>query len=172
MNISNLIVKPTKLTKEEFAVYGDVIEVNEQANHFSINDGFTERYNDLTKIDVHSNDGKTLVNIFRSTPLTLPIVIKKMERHPLSSQSFIPMGQQPYLVVVAPSGEFNESAIKVFIASSHQGVNYHAGTWHHFSLALNQVSDFLVIDRGGEGDNCDEVLLDKEILIDIVNDEA
>lgn len=167
MNTSNLIVTPTKLTKEEFAVYGDVVEVNEQANHFSINDGFTKRYNDLAKIDVDSNHGKTLVNIFRSTPLALPIVIKKMERHPLSSQSFIPLGQQPYLVVVAPAGEFNENAIKIFIASSSQGVNYHAGTWHHFSLALNQVSDFLVIDRGGDGDNCDEVLLNVQIRIDL-----
>lgn len=166
------MVKPTKLTKEKFAIYGDVIEVSEQNNRFSINDGFTERYNDLAEIDVHSNDGKTLINIFRSSPLALPISIKKMERHPLSSQCFIPMGTQPYLVVVAPAGEFDENAIQVFIASSRQGVNYHAGTWHHFSLALNQVSDFLVIDRGGEGDNCDEVSLDIPIRIDIETAEG
>lgn len=149
-----------------FSIYGDVIEASDQVNRFSINDGLTERYHDLAEIDINSNNGKALISIFRSTPMKLPIMIKKMERHPLSSQSFIPMGTQPYLVVVAPSGEFNEEAIKVFIANSNQGVNYHAGTWHHFSLALNQVSDFLVIDRGGEGDNCDDVLLDAQIRID------
>ncbi len=167
MSTDKLIINPIKLTKENFAIYGDVIEVNDQVEHFGINDGFTERYNDLAEINVDSNGGKTLVNIFRSTPLALPIIIKKMERHPLSSQCFIPLGQQSYLVVVAPAGEFIEKAIQIFIASSNQGVNYHVGTWHHFSLALNQVSDFLVIDRGGEGDNCDEVLLDNEILINL-----
>jgi len=164
---TNKIIKPIRLTQGNFSSFGDVIEVSDENDHFSINDGFTERYNDLAEINVDTNDGKTLINIFRSSPLALPISIKKMERHPLSSQCFIPMGTQPYLVVVAPAGEFDENTIQVFIASSDQGVNYHAGTWHHFSLALNQVSDFLVIDRGGKGDNCDEVLLDVPFLIDL-----
>ena len=38
-------------------------------------------------------------------------------------------------------------------------VNYHAGTWHHPLLALDGISDFLVIDRAGPGNNCDEVEL-------------
>ncbi|MFT6735127.1 MAG: ureidoglycolate lyase [Polaribacter sp.] len=166
MNTEN-IIKPIKLTSENFSIYGDVIEVSDQVNKIEINDGFTERYHDLAEINVNSNNGKTLINIFRSTPVELPVVIKKMERHPLSSQSFIPMGAEPYLVVVAPAGDFNNKLIQVFIASSNQGVNYHTGTWHHFSLALNQISDFLVIDRGGEGDNCDEVLLDAPIEINL-----
>jgi ureidoglycolate lyase len=88
-----------------------------------------------------------------------------MERHPLSSQAFIPMGQQPYLVVVAPKGEFDINKIEVFLASSNQGVNYHKGTWHHYCLALHQVSDFIVVDRGGAGDNCDVVNLDGSLVI-------
>ena len=55
----------------------------------------------------------------------------------------------------------------MFLAQANQGVNYHVGTWHHFCLALNQVSDFLVIDRGGEGHNCDEVLLDQAFEVDV-----
>ena len=143
------------LSSESFAVFGDVIEVNDRVRHFTINDGFTERYHDLAKVDVSNQNGTTLINIFRSTPLEQPIAIRKMERHPLSSQAFMPMGKHPFLVVVAPAGNFDESAIKVFLAESGQGVNYHPGTWHHFCLALNDVSDFLVVDRGGEGENCD-----------------
>ncbi|HRJ66500.1 MAG TPA: ureidoglycolate lyase, partial [Alphaproteobacteria bacterium] len=53
------------------------------------------------------------------------------------------------------------------VAAPRQGVNYHAGVWHHFSLALDAPSDFLVIDRGGSEKNCDEVFLDGEnITID------
>ena len=160
-------MKPIKLTKENFALYGDVIEANNQVNHFSINDGFTKRYNDLAEIDTNVDGGKTLINIFRTTPLELPIRIEKMERHPLSSQSFIPMGNEPYLVAVAPAGEFKEESIQIFLASGVQGVNYHAGTWHHFSLALNRESDFLVIDRGGKEHNCDEVNLKQYIQIEL-----
>lgn len=159
------LITPKPLTAESFAKFGDVIEVSDQAHNFTINDGFTQRYHDLAKVDVSKNDGRTLINIFRSTPLAQPIAIKMMERHPLSSQAFIPMGEQPYLVVVAPAGELNVDDIEVFIASSSQGVNYHAGTWHHYCLALFEQSDFIVVDRGGEGDNCDVITLNGELVI-------
>ncbi|WP_174990570.1 ureidoglycolate lyase, partial [Pandoraea captiosa] len=29
--------------------------------------------------------------------------------------------------------------------------------WHHPLLALHEVSDFIVVDRGGDGHNCDEL---------------
>jgi ureidoglycolate lyase len=160
-----VITIPKALTAEAFAPFGDVIQANEQANHYPINDGFTERFHDLASVDVSNNDGRTLINIFRSTPLAQPLSIKMMERHPLSSQAFMPLGNEPYLVVVAPKGELDTKAIEVFLATAEQGVNYHAGTWHHYCLALNKQSDFLVVDRGGKGDNCDVVELDGSIVI-------
>lgn len=162
---NNQQVIPKTLTRENFAKFGDVIEVNDKAKHFSINDGFTQRYHDLADVDVTEGNGRTLINIFRSTPLEQPVKIKMMERHPLSSQAFIPMGRQSYLVVVAPKGELHTSKIEVFLASADQGVNYHKGTWHHYCLALHQVSDFLVVDRGGVGDNCDVIKLDGSLVI-------
>jgi len=158
-------IKPKPLTSEAFTAFGDVIEASTAANNFAINDGFTQRYHDLAKVDVNENNGHTLINIFRSTPLEQPIAIKMMERHPHGSQAFIPMGANSYLVVVAPAGEFDASKIEVFIANSGQGVNYHKGTWHHFCLALGSESDFLVVDRGGDGDNCDVLELDGSLVI-------
>ena len=167
-------LSPVPLTSANFAPFGDVVEV--RGDPFSINYGQTERYHDLARINVNAVGGHTLVSIFRSTPLALPtpsgkypcgIKIEIMERHPLSSQMFMPLSDNPYLVVVAPKGAFDESKIEVFLASSDQGVNYHAGTWHHYSLALNAVSDFLVVDRGGDGDNCDEVKLIERVIIDL-----
>ena len=128
------------------------------------------RYHDLAEVDVTEQQGKTLLNIFRSTPLAFPLPIEMMERHPLGSQAFIPMSNQPYVVVVAPSGELDTSKIEVFLASSKQGVNYHKGTWHHFCLALNEVSDFLVVDRGGKGDNCDVEKLDGSLVITLTTE--
>ena len=95
-----------------------------------------------------------------------------LERHPLSSQAFYPLSGNPYLVVVAPAGKLEETEIRVFLARADQGVNYHPGTWHHYSLALNDTSDFLVIDRGSltqesDEENCDEVSLSQPIVIDL-----
>jgi len=158
-------ISPKALTKANFSRYGDVISVDDADEYFSINEGNTMRYHNLAKVDVADGNGQPIVNIFRSKPLGFPIAIKMMERHPLGSQAFIPMGKQPYLVVVAPAGKFDAASIEVFIASAEQGVNYHKGTWHHFCLALNENSDFLVIDRGGDGDNCDVQSLDGSIKI-------
>tara|TARA_R110000744_G_scaffold22554_1_gene57664 strand:- start:1302 stop:1808 length:507 start_codon:yes stop_codon:yes gene_type:complete len=159
------VITPKPLTQEAFSAFGDVIEADAGAKIIEINDGFTQRYHDLAKVDVSDNAGHAIINIFRSTPLAQPIAVKMMERHPHGSQAFIPMGQNPYLVVVAPAGEFDVNKLEIFIANSDQGVNYHKGTWHHFCLALRGESDFLVVDRGGEGDNCDVLELDGSIVI-------
>ena len=160
-------IKPQPLTAEKFAAYGDVISVSDSTEYFAINDGHTMRYHNLANIDVADQQGRAIVNIFRSTPLTFPLPIEMMERHPLGSQAFIPLGKEPYLVVVAAKGKLDTSKIEVFLATAEQGVNYHKGTWHHFCLALKQESDFLVIDRGGEGDNCDVEKLDGSLVINL-----
>jgi ureidoglycolate lyase len=158
-------IEPKILTRESFRQYGDVIEVCGKSKNFSINDGFTQRYHDLAEVDVVDKGGRALISIFRSTPLELPVCIKMMERHPLSSQAFMPLGNKAYLVVVAPKGDFDPSQIEVFLASCNQGVNYHKGTWHHYCLALDEISDFLVVDRGGSGENCDVKNLDGSLQI-------
>ena len=164
-DVQKMPIKP--LTAAAFTPYGDVLQVADDKEHFPINDGYTERYHDLANIDVADEDGRAIVSIFRSTPLVMPIKIKMMERHPLSSQAFMPLSQQRYLVVVAPKGEFNKDKIQVFLAQATQGVNYHKGTWHHFCLALNKDSDFLVIDRSGKGSNCDVQQFDEAMVIEL-----
>jgi ureidoglycolate lyase len=52
-----------------------------------------------------------------------------------------------------------------FLASGAQGVSYHRGTWHHPLVALGERSDFLVVDRGGSGDNLVEFMFEQEIEI-------
>lgn len=158
-------IKIEPLTSAAFSLFGDVVEVAENATGTKINDGYTLRYHDLANVDVSAQGGRALVSIFRSTPLSLPIKIEKMERHPLSSQAFMPLSGRHYLVVVAPPGAFDETGIKAFLAGPNQGVNFHKGTWHHFSLALDAVSDFLVIDRSGDGENCDEILLKTPLIL-------
>ena len=55
-----------------------------------------------------------------------------LERHPYSSQTFIPLDNTPYLVVVAPDdaqGEPDLERLRAFVASGSQGVCYRT-VWH------------------------------------------
>lgn len=147
-----------RLTRAAFAPFGDVIELD-GARHFAINGGTTERYHDLANVDVTERGGRALINLFRAQPRALPVDITMMERHPLGSQAFVPLVQGRYLVVVAPPGQFDPARMRAFWTDTWQGVNYAKGVWHHPLLALDRASDFVVIDRGGEGNNCDELPL-------------
>ena len=161
-------LKVSPLTAAAFAPYGEVIEASPAAERRIINAGNTERFHDLANIDAGRN-GQTIVSIFRGQPRELPFAITMMEKHPLASQAFMPLSGQPYLVAVATPGDtVSAEAIRVFLAQPHQGVNYAAGTWHHPLLALNDVCDFLVIDRAGDGDNCIEQTLDMPATIPVL----
>lgn len=162
-------IVPQLLTAEGFAPYGDVIAGSQAARARVINQGATTRFDDLAQIDVARDGGSPRVSLFRTAPLARPLILRMMERHPLSSQAFVPLSPRPYLVVVAHGAAF-PSGIKAFVAGPHQGINYRPGVWHHFSLALEETSDFLVIDRKGAGENLDEVTFDDahEVCIDEV----
>lgn len=148
---------PEPLTAAAFAPFGELIAVDAAKRHFSINGGNTERYHDLAEL-VPGPDGKLIVSIFRGLPRQLPFAIEMMERHPLGSQAFVPLTAQPYLVVVARPGPApGPDDLHAFLARPGEGVNYAPGTWHHPLLALNEICDFLVVDRSGPGNNCDEV---------------
>ena len=157
--MNGLQLMPMPLEREAFAPFGEVIEASDAAQHLTINAGNTERYHDLANIEPGAG-GRAIVSIFRGQPRPLPFQVTMMERHPLGSQAFVPLSGRAYLVVVAPAGPAPKACdLRVFLARGDQGVNYAPGVWHHPLLALGEVSDFLVIDRGGPGDNCDEVEL-------------
>ncbi len=164
--MSTITLKPEPLTREAFATFGDVVEKSDAAEHFTINAGNTERYHNLANIEP-GPDGRVIVSIFCGQQRTLPFTVEMMERHPKGSQAFIPMSGHPYLVVVAPAGDTPKvSELRTFLARGDQGVNYATGVWHHPLLALDGTSDFLVVDRSGPGDNCDEIQLEQKGVIE------
>ena len=156
MPVAKLQVAP--LTREAFAAFGDVIETD-GADHFTINQGTTERYHDLAGVEL--GEGRALISVFRAEPRSFPMELDMMERHPLGSQAFMPMNGADFLVVVAPAGPAPApDDLRAFLAKGGQGVNYRAGVWHYPVLALCRQTDFLVVDRGGPGNNLDEVTLE------------
>jgi ureidoglycolate lyase len=161
---STRLIEAIPLTRAGFSVYGDVIET-EGARHFSINGGRATRFDDLAGVDTAESGGLPAISIFRSAPVKFPVELHVMERHPWASQAIIPMDGAVCLVAVAPAGNFNLAQVRVFLAGSSQGVNYRRGVWHHPLIALYRTGDFLVVDRKGQGDNCDVVELSPVIRI-------
>lgn len=117
-------------------------------------------------------------NMFRCTPPTHLIEqtsmgcvysAKVMERHPYSTQTFVPMGrdktQIAYLVIVAPTREDglpDLDRVKAFTALGNQAVTYSVGTWHAPMVALGETTDFAVLihENGVGPEDCQEVELD------------
>ena len=58
------IIKPTKITRENFAIYGDLITTNE-VKPMDINAGYAKRFDDLANIETSIDSGKTIVSIFQ-----------------------------------------------------------------------------------------------------------
>ncbi|HLL30525.1 MAG TPA: ureidoglycolate lyase [Allosphingosinicella sp.] len=148
---------PEPLTAEAFAPFGSVIEASDEAVKLDINQGHAIRFDRLADIDAADGGGTGVISLFRARPLG-ELVLRGFERHPLGSQTFVPLSGRPYLVAVAPPGPFDSARIRLFRAEPNQGVHYRKGVWHHFLLVLHE-SDFLAIDRAGPGDNCEEVTL-------------
>ena len=148
------------LTKTGFAPFGDVIEID-GAQHYPINQGFAERFNDLAAVDAKAVN----ISIVVAKPRPKPIAITLMERHPLGSQIFYPLQERPWLVLVCGDPR-DATSFHAFSATGWQGINYARNTWHHPLLVLDADSRFLVVDRKGPGANLEEVQID-EIRLDL-----
>ncbi len=160
-------IKLEPLTKEAFAPFGNVIEI-EGANHFPINAGTIERYHDLADVEVDvDNGGRAIISIMECTRSgELPYRIKVIERHPLGSQAFIPMSPIVMIIAVSPPGDTPDlGAIKGFISNGNQGVNYRTGVWHMPLISDRPGQQYLIVDRAGPGQNCDEFMIDDPVVI-------
>jgi ureidoglycolate hydrolase len=93
----------------------------------------------------------------------------------LTAEAFAPFGdvidtrgRAPLVINEGTCRRFDDLAsidvaagrLRVFLSSGNEGVNYRRNVWHHSLLALARPSRFLVIDRGGPLDNCEEKTVD------------
>ncbi|WP_240616472.1 ureidoglycolate lyase [Marinobacter fuscus] len=66
---------------------------------------------------------------------------------------------------IHPGDSINPDEVRAFVTNGQQGVNYRAGTWHAIQSVLEREGEFLVVDRGGAGHNCDEHPLEVRVTL-------
>ena len=137
-------VRPAPLTRAAFAPFGDVIQAGEGGGA-DINDGTCVRFDDLARVETDSA-GAAALSVFRAVPRAFPLRIEMLERHPLGSQAFMPLGARHFVVVVARGAADGKSpdlnSICAFKTAPGQGVNFHRNAWHHPLIALEEFAIF------------------------------
>lgn len=155
-------IKTEPLTKNTFAAFGDVLDTAGPYDKL-INQGQCQRFHDRAKLDFA--DGRAGLSIFRAQCRALPYTLTLLERHPDGSQSFIPMSQDPFLVITALDTGGKPGQPRAFITAPGQGINLHRGTWHGVLTPLSGPGLFAVIDRIGSGANLEEYTLPIPVLV-------
>lgn len=131
-------ITPQPLTREAFAPYGDVIDVQ----------GATGRtYYEDALGNLRPDARPSLWVSLKPEAPDRPLRAELLERHEFSSQTFMPLDVDRYLVVVAPhakAGGPDLGAVRAFIATGKQGVTYKPNTWHHGLTVLDRPGRFAV----------------------------
>lgn len=158
----------TPLTAEGFAPFGDVIAAG-LGPGASANQGTALRFDRAARLASTREGAHPNLAVFRSVAKELPFDVRLLERHPCSSQAFLPMVCGRYLVVVAPDdphGGPDLDRLRAFVASAGQGINYLRGVWHHPIVALDASADFVMLawEDGGSLD-CEEQQLPRVVRV-------
>ena len=156
-------IRTEPLMPEAFAPFGDVLTLRPAPDKM-INAGLCGRHHDLAMLDFGTG-GRAGISLFDATPRSLPYTLDLLERHPEGSQAFVPMTENPFLVIVAPDDNGAPGRPRAFMTAPHQGVNFHKGTWHGVLTPLSAPGLFAVVDRIGDTPNLEEFFLDPPYVV-------
>ncbi|OYX05857.1 MAG: hypothetical protein B7Z15_16725, partial [Rhizobiales bacterium 32-66-8] len=113
------------LTPAGFAPFGDVLAVPPTVG--------TRTYFDRSLANLRPDAPASLSLILAAPTLARPVPITQFERHRFSSQSFLPMADTQWLVVVAPHGADggpDMGRLAAFLPAAGEGITLGADVWH------------------------------------------
>ena len=111
------------LTPAAFAAFGEV---------FAAPDAIEGRIDHIARLDNRRAAARPNLFFARSGLISLPHGFDRMESHPFSSQSFVPLEPATIVVAVAlagPDGQPDPATLQGFLARS-IGFSYRPGVWH------------------------------------------
>lgn len=148
------------LDRTGYAPFGDVIEAAEEWR--AANQGTARKSEWVADLANGRERARPNLSVFRCSPRPLPFEIALLEKHPASTQVFVPMNARRYLVVVAQGEDRPDlSTLRAFVAHGTQGITYRPGVWHHPMIALENETDFFcVVYEDGTATDCVERALE------------
>ena len=157
--VPTIIAEP--LNADSFSEFGEVIRRPPE--------GVRQQYNEL--LENARTDARIDLYLTTIKPVDkLPLYATVMERHPFSSQTFLPLKASRYLVVVAPDsgdGGPNLTRVRAFVSAGDQGVTYRCGVWHHIMTALDKSAVMAVL-MWCDGSSGDEELFNLDTPFEVV----
>lgn len=130
-----------------------------------INGGTSRRYDGLTGLSFDADGGTPCLALFRAVAQSVDGPWRRLERHRLGTQTFVPLRGVGYLVLVALGDAVpDESTLAAFLMDGDQGATLRAGVWHHGLIALED-GDFVVLERRGAAVDCDEATLSVPVVV-------
>ena len=154
-----MILRAEPIDPSRYAPFGAVVRAGagpaRAANH-----GTAAAWDALAVLEnLRGDRARATASLYRCRPLDgSRLAVRWLERHPRSTQLFVPMRPCRYLVVVASGGaEPDLGTLAAFVIEGAQAVTYAPGTWHHPMVALGEETDFVnVLFADGSAEDCDE----------------
>lgn len=149
-------LSPKRLTPSAFSPFGEMLYFDQERSRL-VNDGRALRVDTEARFDYTSPDGEPVLAVYRAQGGPLPMRLMTFERHPLSSQTFVALSAERFLIVVAPQGRAGLPDLvraEAFVGHRGEGVNYARNLWHAPIAAIDADGDFLMFmwERGAPED--------------------
>jgi ureidoglycolate lyase len=158
-----LDIKSEVLNARAFAPFGDILDTDGNPDML-INQGLCGRYHDRAVLDFGPG-GRAGISIFNAEPRALPYTLEMMERHPDGTQAFVPMSENPFLVIVAQDQNGTPGQPRAFLTAPGQAINFHCNTWHGVLTPLAAPGLFAVVDRIGSTQNLQEYWFENPFVV-------
>ena len=156
-------IKTDVLSAGAFAPFGDILDTGGDPDVL-INQGLCGRYHDRAVLDFGPG-GRAGISIFNAEPRALPYTLEMMERHPDGTQAFVPMSENPFLVIVAQDQNGTPGQPRAFLTAPGQAINFHRNTWHGVLTPLAAPGLFAVVDRIGSTRNLQEYWFENPFVV-------
>lgn len=154
-----LIARP--LTQEAFKAFGQVL--------MATGPGGPERHEFAASIDNGRALAKPNMTFIKGAVKPGPVMVRAMEKHEFSNQTFVPLNGTCYLVAVCPSdagGGPDTTALQAFVATGGQAVNFGIDVWHAPNTVLTEPGEFVML-RHDDGSAIDTETVELETPVEV-----
>lgn len=156
-------LSPEPIDPDVYAPFGALIAPRATPPR-SANHGRAEAWDDLAElVNDRPDRAWPSVSLFRCAPERRAVLdVRWLERHPRSTQMFVPMRAGRYLVVVALGDDAPSiESLRAFVVEGSRAITYRPGVWHHPMIALDDTLDFVnFLFADGSDEDCHELALD------------